>query len=100
MIAPVVEETGKGLFLVIVVVFRRAQIHGLLDGLIYGALVGVGFAFVEDILYYLSSLDSGALGVTFFLRGDHGTVRASAVHLGASASASALRSPPEGRCCG
>ena len=34
--------------------FRASQIHGLLDGLIYGALVGVGFAFVEDILYYLS----------------------------------------------
>jgi protease PrsW len=69
VIAPIVEEAGKGLFLVIVVIFRRAQIHGLLDGLIYGALVGVGFAFVEDIVYYLSSLESGALGVTFFLRG-------------------------------
>ena len=69
IIAPVVEEAGKGLFLVAVVIFRRAQIHGLLDGLIYGALVGVGFAFVEDIVYYLSSLQSGALGITFFLRG-------------------------------
>src|SRR3712207_5569350 len=54
IIAPVVEEAGKGLFLVVVVIFRRAQIHGLLDGLIYGALVGVGVAFVEDIVYYLS----------------------------------------------
>ena len=69
IIAPIVEEAGKGLFLVVVVIFRRAQIHGLLDGLVYGGLVGVGFAFVEDIVYYLSSLQSGALGVTFFLRG-------------------------------
>ena len=69
IIAPIVEEAGKGLFLVVVVIFRRAQIHGLLDGLIYGALAGVGFAFVEDVVYYLSSLQSGALGVTFFLRG-------------------------------
>ena len=69
IIAPMVEEAGKGLFLVVVVIFRRSQIHGLLDGLIYGALAGVGFAFVEDIVYYLSSLQSGALGVTFFLRG-------------------------------
>jgi len=67
--APLVEEAGKGLFLVVLVIFRRGQIHGLLDGLIYGALVGVGFAFVEDILYYLSSLQSGALPVVFFLRG-------------------------------
>jgi protease PrsW len=67
--APLVEEAGKGLFLVVVVLFRRAQIHGLLDGLIYGALVGVGFAFVEDIFYYLNSLQAGALPLTFFLRG-------------------------------
>jgi RsiW-degrading membrane proteinase PrsW (M82 family) len=69
IIAPMVEEAGKGLFLVVVVIFRRAQIHGLLDGLIYGALAGVGFAFVEDIVYYLSSLEAGALPITFFLRG-------------------------------
>ena len=69
VIAPLVEEAGKGLFLVVVVIFRRSQIHGLLDGLIYGALVGVGFAFVEDIVYYLSSLQAGALPLTFFLRG-------------------------------
>lgn len=65
IVAPVVEETGKGLFLVAVVLLRRQQIHGLLDGVVYGALVGVGFAFVEDILYYLSALQSeGAAGLT------------------------------------
>ena len=65
IVAPVVEETGKGLFLVAVVLLRRSQIHGLLDGVVYGALVGVGFAFVEDILYYLSALaDGGAAGLT------------------------------------
>ena len=50
-------------------VFRRAEVHGLLDGIIYGALVGIGFAFVEDIVYYLQSLQAGQLGLTFFLRG-------------------------------
>jgi RsiW-degrading membrane proteinase PrsW (M82 family) len=67
--APVVEELGKGLFLVAVVIFRHAELNGPLDGIIYGALVGIGFAFVEDIVYYLQSLQSGQLGVTFFLRG-------------------------------
>jgi RsiW-degrading membrane proteinase PrsW (M82 family) len=67
--APVVEELAKGLFLVAIVVFRRAEIDGLLDGIIYAALVGIGFAFVEDIVYYLQSLQAGQLGVTFFLRG-------------------------------
>jgi len=67
--APVVEELAKGLFLVAVVVFRRSEMDGILDGIIYGALVGIGFAFVEDIVYYLQSLQTGQLGVTFFLRG-------------------------------
>src|SRR5215218_47934 len=67
--APVVEELAKGLFLVAIVVFRRSEVDGVLDGIIYGALVGIGFAFVEDIVYYLQSLQAGQLGVTFFLRG-------------------------------
>ncbi len=72
IVAPVIEETGKGLFLVAVVLLRRDQIHGLLDGVVYGALVGVGFAFVEDILYYLSALTEGGapgLTATVVLRG-------------------------------
>jgi RsiW-degrading membrane proteinase PrsW (M82 family) len=67
--APLVEEVGKGLFLVAIVVFRRSQVHGVLDGIIYGALVGIGFAFVEDVGYYLSSLREGVLPTTFLLRG-------------------------------
>jgi protease PrsW len=67
--APVVEELAKGLFLVAIVIFRRSEIDGVLDGIVYGALVGIGFAFVEDIVYYLQSLQAGQLGITFFLRG-------------------------------
>jgi protease PrsW len=67
--APVVEELAKGLFFVAIIVFRRSEVDGLLDGIIYGAMVGIGFAFVEDIVYYLQSLQAGQLGVTFFLRG-------------------------------
>jgi protease PrsW len=72
VLAPVIEEFSKGLFLVAIVVLRRYQMHGLLDGIVYAALVGIGFAFVEDIVYYLSSLGAGGpeeLTVTFFLRG-------------------------------
>ncbi len=50
--APLTEEFGKGLFLILLVVLRRRHIQGPLDGAIYGALVGVGFSFVEDTLYY------------------------------------------------
>jgi protease PrsW len=67
--APVVEEFGKGLFLVFVLLLRRSQMHGILDGIVYASLVGIGFAFVEDIAYYLSALNEGALTTTVFLRG-------------------------------
>ncbi|WP_375426405.1 PrsW family intramembrane metalloprotease [uncultured Friedmanniella sp.] len=72
VLAPLVEEFGKGLFLVAVLLLRRDQVHGLLDGIVYAGLVGIGFAFVEDILYYTSALSSGGgagLTVTFVLRG-------------------------------
>ena len=69
VIAPLVEEFAKGLFLVAIVIFRRAQVHGVLDGIVYGALVGIGFAFVEDIAYYLGALNEGALPTVVFLRG-------------------------------
>ncbi|WP_375431975.1 PrsW family intramembrane metalloprotease [uncultured Friedmanniella sp.] len=72
ILAPLVEELGKGLFLVVVLLLRRNQVHGLLDGIVYAGLVGIGFAFVEDILYYTSALSEGGgagLTVTFVLRG-------------------------------
>ena len=53
VVAPFVEEFAKGLFVVAIVVLRRDQLHGVLDGIVYGALVGIGFAFTEDIFYYL-----------------------------------------------
>jgi RsiW-degrading membrane proteinase PrsW (M82 family) len=67
--APIVEEFAKGLFLVAIVIFRRTQVHGLLDGIVYGALVGIGFAFVEDIAYYLGALTQGELPLVIFMRG-------------------------------
>jgi protease PrsW len=57
--APLTEEFGKGLFLVLLVVLRRRHVHGPLDGAIYGALVGIGFSFVEDTLYYATGYVEG-----------------------------------------
>ena len=71
--APVTEEFGKGLFLILLVVLRPRQLHGPLDGAIYAALVGIGFSFVEDTLYYSVELSSAAapesLAVLVVLRG-------------------------------
>jgi len=57
--APVTEELSKGLFLVLVVLLRRREIDGVLDGIVYGGMVGIGFAFTENILYYVSVYDAG-----------------------------------------
>lgn len=54
-VAPPTEEIAKGLFLVLTFMRSRRAIDGYLDGLVYAGLVGVGFAFVENIAYYAAS---------------------------------------------
>jgi protease PrsW len=51
IVAPVTEEAAKGLFVLLLVWWRRHAIDGVLDGIVYAGLVGVGFAFTENILY-------------------------------------------------
>lgn len=70
--APVVEEAAKALGLLLIFVTARRAIDGPVDGIVYGALVGAGFAFTENIQYFaISYLDGGAgdLTATFFVRG-------------------------------
>lgn len=57
--APVVEESSKGFGLVVALVLARRYFTGPLDGLVYGALIGGGFAFVENILYYANGTVAG-----------------------------------------
>src|SRR5919112_3552104 len=59
LVAPVTEEFGKGLFVVLLLWLRRHVIDGLLDGLVYAGVVGVGFAFTENILYYAGAYSGG-----------------------------------------
>lgn len=49
--APLTEEAAKGLFILLLLFFRRAELDGILDGIVYAGMVGVGFAFMENILY-------------------------------------------------
>jgi RsiW-degrading membrane proteinase PrsW (M82 family) len=51
IVAPVTEELAKGMFLVLLLWWRRHELDGLLDGIVYAGMVGIGFAFVENILY-------------------------------------------------
>jgi RsiW-degrading membrane proteinase PrsW (M82 family) len=59
VVAPVVEEAGKGLFIFLLLWFRRREIDGVLDGIVYAGLVGVGFAFTENILYLAAAYMGG-----------------------------------------
>jgi RsiW-degrading membrane proteinase PrsW (M82 family) len=73
--APVVEESLKGLVLVWLLWRRRQELDGPTDGIIYAAMVGLGFAMIENVGYYVSALvrpEVGGvplLGVTFVFRG-------------------------------
>jgi protease PrsW len=51
VIAPIVEEAVKGVFVVGLLVFRRREFDGIVDGVVYAGLVAAGFAFTENILY-------------------------------------------------
>ena len=73
--APVVEETLKGAVLVGLLWRRRAEFDGPADGVIYAAMVGLGFAMIENVGDYINAFispDHGGialLGYTFVLRG-------------------------------
>lgn len=71
LVAPVVEETAKGLAVVLLAVILRHEFDGALDGIVYGSLIGIGFAMTENILYFGRIYGEGGvvgLGVLFYIR--------------------------------
>ena len=67
--APVVEETAKALVLFVLFFWRRDEFDGVTDGVIYAAMVGLGFAMTENVKYYgMAVAENNALGV-FIVRG-------------------------------
>ncbi|MGQ9666014.1 MAG: PrsW family intramembrane metalloprotease [Anaerolineae bacterium] len=59
LIAPIVEEVVKALALWGLLVIFRAEFDDVLDGVIYGALIGFGFAMTEHFFYLLGSFGEG-----------------------------------------
>lgn len=71
VVAPVVEEVAKSIPLVGIYFLHRREFDGLMDGLIYGALVGFGFAMTENVFYFVGAYaEAGweAWGVLVFMR--------------------------------
>lgn len=59
IVAPITEEAAKGLFILLLLWMRRHEIDGVLDGIVYAGMVGVGFAFTENILYLAAAYMGG-----------------------------------------
>lgn len=67
LIAPLTEEPFKALMLLLLVLRYRHEIDTPLDGILYGGLVGFGFASTENLFYFLSAYEMGGLGGVFLL---------------------------------
>lgn len=63
VLAPFTEEIFKGAAVFLIFLLWRSEFDSLFDGIIYGGLVGFGFAAVENILYF-----------TLYYPGDLGTI--------------------------
>jgi RsiW-degrading membrane proteinase PrsW (M82 family) len=68
--APFVEETLKGLGVVMIYLIARTELDDVMDGFVYGALCGLGFAVVEDVFYFVGVFGGTTQQVLrgFFLR--------------------------------
>jgi RsiW-degrading membrane proteinase PrsW (M82 family) len=73
---PTVEEIAKTLGVVAIVLIARTQINSVLDGIVYGALVGLGFQIVEDVVFAIGAVRAAGEGdqvppviTTFLVRG-------------------------------
>ena len=60
---PLVEETGKGIGVLALILAARKLLTRPAQGGVLGALVGLGFAWGEDVGYYVSALEDGMSGL-------------------------------------
>ncbi|MDX6613122.1 MAG: protease PrsW [Blastocatellia bacterium] len=67
--APIVEETAKALILFIFFFWKKDEFDGIVDGIVYASMVGLGFAMTENIQYYGIALRHETLTGTLILRG-------------------------------
>lgn len=75
LIGPGVEELLKFLGVVVIYLIARSEFDDVLDGFVYGAMVGLGFTLAEDMYYFFAHFvgqagasDLGGLFEGFFMR--------------------------------
>ncbi len=52
LIAPLVEETTKGIFLLLT--YTNKKFDNMTDGIVYGGAIGLGFGMTENFLYFIA----------------------------------------------
>jgi len=74
--APIVEEAAKAMAVFGVFYFARREFDGIVDGIVYATFAALGFAAIENIIYYaraakqeLAHGAEGAITATFVIRG-------------------------------
>lgn len=70
--APVFEEAFKGFGLLILLIFFRRYFDDILDGIVFAGVIALGFATVENVLYYGRAVGDAGVGgliVLFVVRG-------------------------------
>ena len=70
--APIVEESAKALILFMFFFLKKDEFDGVIDGIVYAAMVGLGFAMTENIQYYgraVSQAGGGGLTIVLIIRG-------------------------------
>ncbi|HEX7490816.1 MAG TPA: PrsW family intramembrane metalloprotease, partial [Candidatus Limnocylindrales bacterium] len=76
IVGPGVEETLKLLGVVVLFLIASSEFDGVMDGFVYGAMIGLGFTVVEDVSYFIVAAaavpgtadQSGPVISTFLLR--------------------------------
>lgn len=61
--APFVEEAAKACGVVLLYLIVRAEFDDVMDGFVFGAVVGLGFSVVEDVFYFFDSFGGTVEGV-------------------------------------
>ncbi len=67
--APIVEESAKAVVLFIFFFWKKDEFDGVIDGIVYAAMAGLGFAMTENIQYYGKAVMQESLPVVLILRG-------------------------------
>lgn len=65
VVAPIVEEITKGLFLLITISNRKFD--NITDGIVYGGAIGLGFGMTENFLYFVTYSESIANWITLVI---------------------------------